>query len=206
MHSDRIARAGVLRKFYMKFQEITTELCQEIFNTFSVTAALQHWCEARGLSDGMLWSDVHDWSGRTAISPDGARALDLEDGLVPRHRAITLMRGKLPLLDADNWYVPERLPPEAHRLLTETDTPFGTALAGLHQTRVTVAARVPEAVLPLLGGAGRDVADLQADPDVPVLIVRGVVRVGDVPVSYVEERFRPELIEASLNTEPVSVR
>jgi len=40
---------------------------------------------------------------------------------------------------------------------------------------------------------------MQAREDVPILTVRGIVMVDTVPVSFVEERIRPELAELSVD-------
>lgn len=178
-------------------EEIAADLCSAIFDCHSVTATLGNWCAARGLGGPALRSEVHARSGRLPLPMPGGAALDLGPGERVRHRAITLFCGDLPLLDADNWYLPDRLSARARRLLEETDTPFGTALEDASLGRVTTAARLPSKVLARLDATSLEIDDVRADAAVPLLIVRGVVSSEAGPVSFVEERFRPELIAAA---------
>lgn len=89
-----------------KVEPVILHLCETLLTTFSVTAALQVWCEMRGLGSGDLYADLHDNSGDLELPPLGVNMLLPKEGEVIRHRAITLMRGDVPLLDADNWYIP----------------------------------------------------------------------------------------------------
>lgn len=177
---------------------IVLHLCECLLTTFSVTAALQVWCELRGIGAGDLHSDVKPESGKLQLPDLGEGILKPRAGESVRHRAITLMRGTVPLLDADNWYLPERLPLRARVLLETTDKPFGAALDGTLQNRETFSALLPPRIMARFNGRDRVRQTLlSGDPAVPVLTVRGVVTVDLVPVSFVEERLRPELIDAS---------
>ncbi|RMD94635.1 MAG: hypothetical protein D6811_02405 [Alphaproteobacteria bacterium] len=181
-----------------EFDAVILHLCETLLTTFSVTAALQVWCEVRDLGTGMLRSEVRPQSGQLALPALGQELLKPKPEETVRHRAITLMRGELPLLDADNWYIPERLPLRARLLLETTDTPFGTALEGTLQNRETFSALLPPHIMARFNGRDRIRQTLMSgDPEVPVLTVRGVVTVDTVPVSFVEERLRPELVRAS---------
>lgn len=180
------------------FDSVVLHLCETLLTTFSVTAALQVWCEVRGLGEGDLHSDVKPESGQKPLPPLGVEILKPKPDETVRHRAITLMRGTVPLLDADNWYLPERLPLRARVLLDTTDTPFGAALAGTLQNRETFSALLPPHIMARFNGRDRIRQTIMAAAeDVPVLTIRGIVTVDTVPVSFVEERLRPELAEAS---------
>lgn len=177
---------------------IILHLCETLLTTFSVTAALQVWCEVRGLGDGDLYSDVKPESGSLDLPPLGIDLLKPTGEETVRHRAITLKRGDVPLLDADNWYIPDRLPLHARVLLETTDTPFGKALDGTLQNRETFSTLLPPHIMARFNGRTRIRQTIMgADPDVPVLTIRGIVTVDTVPVSFVEERIRPELAAAS---------
>ena len=181
---------------------IILHLCETLLTTFSVTAALQVWCELRGLGSGDLYSDIKAESGAQALPPLGIDLLKPTGTETVRHRAITLKRGDVPLLDADNWYIPDRLPLHARVLLDTTDTPFGKALEGTLQNRETFSTLLPPHVMARFGDRTRiRQTILGADPAVPVLTIRGIVTVDTVPVSFVEERIRPELAEASASAD-----
>lgn len=185
-----------------EYDSIILHLCETLLTTFSVTAALQVWCEVRGLGEGDLFSDVKPESGKLDLPPLGRDLLRPKDEEPVRHRAITLTRGDVPLLDADNWYMPSRLPIRAQVLLDTTDTPFGAALAGTLQNRETFSALLPPHIKARFGGRDKiRQTIMSADPNVPILTVRGIVTVDTVPVSFVEERIRPELIEASAGSD-----
>lgn len=59
-----------------------------------------------------------------------------------KYRRVRLSCGGHVLSEADNWYVPSRLSPEANRLLDETDTPFGKAVQELQPFRRTIEVRM----------------------------------------------------------------
>lgn len=181
------------------FDAVVLHLCETLLTTFSFTAALQVWCEVRGLGAGDLFSDIHADSGKRELPPMGVEVLEPRADEHVRHRAITLTRGDVPLLDADNWYIPDRLPVRARMLLETTDTPFGAALAGTLQNRETFQALLPPHIMARFNGRTRiRETRMSADADVPVLTARGIVTVDTVPVSFVEERIRPELIDRSI--------
>lgn len=176
------------------YDAIALHLCETLLTTFSVTAALQVWCEIRGLGQGDLHSEIKAESGTLDLPPLGVDLLKPISGESVRHRAITLKRGDIPLLDADNWYIPDRLPLHARVLLETTDTPFGKALEGTLQNRETFSAVLPSHIMDRLSGRKRIWKTvLSGDENVAILTVRGIVTVDTVPVSFVEERIRTEL-------------
>ena len=181
------------------FDATVLHLCETLLTTFSFTAALQVWCEVRNLGEGDLYSVIHDTADKPDLPQVGADILKPRGDETVRHRAITLTRGDVPLLDADNWYIPDRLPVRARMLLDTTDTPFGKALEGSLQNRETFQTLLPPHIMARFGGRTRiRETRLRADPGVPVLTARGIVTVDTVPVSFVEERIRPELIARSM--------
>lgn len=185
------------------FDAVVLHLCETLLTTFSFTAALQVWCELRGLGSGNLYSVVQEGSGNAALPATGVDVLQPREGEHVRHRAITLTRGDIPLLDADNWYIPDRLPVRARMLLDTTDTPFGAALAGSLQNRETFEALLPPHIMARFGGRTHiRETRMAGDPEVPVMTARGIVTLDTVPVSFVEERIRPELVERTIAATP----
>jgi chorismate-pyruvate lyase len=187
-----------LKDTQMRAEDLTFQLAEILLTTFSATAALQVWCELRGLGQGDLFSDLKPVEA-APLPTIGIDSLSPDEFEPVRYRAITLTRGDLPLLDADNWYLPGRLPQRAQDLLETTDTPFGLALAGTLQNRRTFSLVVPPKVRALFGKRDHLRGTRIEVADVPVLTLRGVVTIGATPVSYVEEHIRPELIRASVN-------
>jgi hypothetical protein len=61
-------------------------------------------------------------------SAEAIAVLRVRSDETTRDRGIALMRGEIGLLDADNWYIPRRLPKNVNELLETTDIPFGAAL------------------------------------------------------------------------------
>lgn len=151
----------------------------------SVTLAMSEWCRERGIGELPLRSLVHRRAGLESVPPEFPIRLDRGEAVW--FRQITLMAGRVPLLDADNWFLPYRMPAGAVAQLLETDTPFGTALQPGDQTRVSTAVLVPE-------GAAALAAATTPCSDVPLLTLRGIVSLSGKPVSYVEERFRPDAL------------
>lgn len=106
----------------------------------SATAALAQWCAAGHLADPATIRALADRTPRPA--PDSVRAalgVGATEPLGFRH--VRLACGNVVLSDAQNWFVPARLPPAMNTTLAQTDTPFGTVVAPLHFTRERLAAR-----------------------------------------------------------------
>ena len=52
-------------------------------------------------------------------------------------RSVSLKRGDVVLSDAENWFIPQRLPGSMREALASTPTPFGAVIAPLHPRRRT---------------------------------------------------------------------
>ena len=91
---------------------LVRELSDHLLHASTATEALHAWCAARGLSAGPITAVKQD--------PDRPRYADDDvlDELRPeRHeriayRCVRLVRGLVVLSEADNWFIPDRLPPE----------------------------------------------------------------------------------------------
>ncbi|WP_291294990.1 hypothetical protein [Elioraea sp.] len=102
----------------------------------SVTVGLLSWCEARGLGEGPIRVIA-----RAGGSPHPRLATLLGAGPGERveFRRVVLGRGSIALAEAENLFLPGRLPAEMCHALAVTDTPFGTVLAPLRPVRRTIA-------------------------------------------------------------------
>lgn len=158
----------------------TAVLCAE-----SVTVAMTDWCETHGIGRTPLVSHVHLRADAVDLPADTEVHLRASEPVF--FRRITLMAGAVPLLDADNWFLPTRLPDRVVELLLSTDTPFGSALGSGRQTRKTTCVLVPTGAGDLGCGA------IERD-DVPLLTLRGVAELEGRAVSFVEERFRLDVL------------
>ncbi len=97
----------------------------------STTATLERWCDAYGLAGpGRL---VAQRLPGPARPPGRLRRRRLRLGAHERlrYRRVLLRLGTLVLCEAENWYVPERLPVWMSRLLDRSTVPFGRVVAPL---------------------------------------------------------------------------
>jgi len=124
----------------------------EILASESATAVLNRWCSAARRAPA---------EGSAATTSDAslvrAERLPVEDkpptdvqrerlGVGPgepvRYRRVRLRCGERILSEAENWYVPARLPAAVNRQLDATDTPFGAAIRALGPQRTTIEAEM----------------------------------------------------------------
>ncbi|GAN93929.1 hypothetical protein Gbth_041_025 [Gluconobacter thailandicus F149-1 = NBRC 100600] len=70
--------------------------------------------------------------------------LDVQKADQIRTRHVQLLCGDIPLSDAWNWYVPERLTADMNHVLETTDTPFGKAVADTHFHRQRLESHFPD--------------------------------------------------------------
>jgi len=101
----------------------------------SATAALRDWCEWRGIARPARITASAVKGSDAPPPPSLAEELALPAGEPTGYRHVRLSCGDAVLSEAHNWYVPARLTSEMNRLLTETDTPFGTVAAPLAYRR-----------------------------------------------------------------------
>lgn len=118
--------------------------------------------------------------------PETRWRLGAVHGETIRYRRVQLMCGKHILSEADNWYLPARLPAETNVMLETGDTPFGKAIRSLHPERQTIMAKV------LWSPAA---AEQSAPP--PFLLEHRALILGhdQTPLSEVVERYTRELLD-----------
>ncbi|MBF9232207.1 hypothetical protein [Microvirga alba] len=176
-------------------EALIRELSARIAHARTATATLQVWCEEHGLSQGPITAKrLHE--DRTSTIGDEQLP---ELGALPDesicHRRVQLVRGGLPLVEADNWFMPSRLPPEMRGILETTDLPFGVVIAPLNPSRRTCSIRFRAP-----GDGRRGETSLAAHGDEPwspetILEHRAVVISGrGIPLAVVREYFRAELV------------
>ena len=120
----------------------------EILASRSATATLEKWCRDHDLArEPRVVAEVVPGEPRAADAEQRQR-LRADSGEVVRYRRVRLRCGGHVLSEAENWYLPGRLPPEMNRALETGDTPFGRVVAPLEPYRRTFAARLLWSPLP----------------------------------------------------------
>lgn len=155
----------------------------------STTLTLERWCAAHGLAcpGGLVAQRLPG-----PVRPPGrARRRRLGVGAHERvrYRRVLLRCGGLVLCEAENWYVPERLPAWANRLLDRSTIPFGRVVAPLGFRRHRLSS-VP--LRALVTGPGRPAwrhAVLRQDALLTLP--------GGLPFCEVAETFTSELLDPS---------
>ena len=93
----------------------------------SVTAGLLTWCAAHGIGQG----PVRVLARSSGAPPPALADLLGAPGEAQCFRRVVLGRGGIALVEADNLYLPARLPVAMRQALAATDTPFGAVIAPL---------------------------------------------------------------------------
>jgi len=100
----------------------------------TATLALNDWCNRHGLPGAdrvhaeVLQDEPIDpaaYTGRLVVAP----------GETLRHRRVRLNWGAMTLSEADNWYLPQRLPPAMRERLENSSVPFGQVVMSLGPQR-----------------------------------------------------------------------
>jgi hypothetical protein len=112
------------------------ELAACIARHATATQALQHWCETR------LQGPPASIEARLLISgvapPSAAPALAAGTHETLRHRRVQLTWNGIILSDADNWYLPARLPPLMRAAVHSGGVPFGALIRPLLPRRIAL--------------------------------------------------------------------
>lgn len=156
-------------------EDLLTTLHTRLLSGASATQALADWCRENGLAANPRIV------ARLAQEPEqpatAAQRLLLEataDEPV-RYRRVQLCCAGHVLVEARNWYLPDRLDENMRRQLEETDTPFGAVVAPLTPVRRTLKASL--------------VPDADALMDIHALVL-----IDGRPVAEVIERYTPNLL------------
>jgi hypothetical protein len=159
------------------------ELSRHIAQARTATAALLAWCDEHRLSQGPIIAKRLE---RDRTVPAGDVSLP-EIGVLPEEllcrRRVQLVRGDLPLVTADNWFLPARLPARMNDVLESTDLPFGAVVAPLNPARRNASIHFS------------DPGDGESWGPETILEHRAIVFDGEgQPLAVVRERFRVELV------------
>ncbi|PPD44978.1 MAG: hypothetical protein CTY15_05515 [Methylocystis sp.] len=119
-----------------------------LLSSRSATATLENWCAAHRMSPEPKVTALRLTGPEKPPSDETRQRLGVSPGELVKHRHVRLSCGGHVLSEADNWYVPSRLPQEANRILESTDTPFGKAVQSLQPFRRTFEAKMKWSPLP----------------------------------------------------------
>jgi hypothetical protein len=148
----------------------------------SATATLQAWCQALGAPEGVKIV-ARRVAGADKPLPDAARAaLAPAPGEPVRYRRVQLLCQDAVLSEADNWYLPARLPAEMVRRLDETDTPFGVVTRPLNYRRQRLG------IVPLWR-QGEPVPPFVLEHQAALMLPDGR------PFSFVIESYTPQILQ-----------
>jgi uncharacterized protein YjiS (DUF1127 family)/chorismate-pyruvate lyase len=176
-----------------KVAALVRELSDHLLHASTATEALHAWCAARGLSAGPITAVKQDPDQRRYPDDDMLDELRPERHERITYRCVRLVRGLVVLSEADNWFIPDRLPPEVRDLLEATDIPFGAAVARLQPSRRTYFVRFAELSTAAEAGTGGSAAGLS--PSMPILEHKAVVLDRNrQPLSVVSERYCAALL------------
>lgn len=151
-----------------------------LLSASSATDALRAWCEEHGLAEGEVVARLHARDAAPHVGAEVHERLQAAAAEPVQHRQVSLVRGGLVLCDADNWFLPSRLPWPMRDALDRTNTPFGAVVRRLRPSRRTFFAR--------LARRARDAGGI-------ILEHRAVVlRHDNVPIAVVHERYRSDLV------------
>ncbi len=153
----------------------------------SATATLEQWC-----ADHHMAPDPHIVARRVdneekAPSDETRTRLKAGSGEPIKYRRVQLACGDHVLSEADNWYVPSRLPEDANRALETTDTPFGKAVRSLQPYRRTIATKALWSPLPR--GWELEAGQSQTSSATPPAIPRSIFEIRAILLSGAGEAF-----------------
>jgi chorismate-pyruvate lyase len=172
-------------------QELSRRLC----NTPTATATLFAWCEEHRLSSGPVTVICRCRCQAPAVARDVLTELKPLPREPVAYRSVQLVRGGLPLVDAENWFIPHRLSPDMRDALEATDIPFGDLIAPLSPMRRTLSVRAREFPVEIPVSHLLETQRVEQQHPEAILRIDAVVISGSgLPLAYVRENFRPELI------------
>ena len=113
-------------------------LARHITSHSTATAALNAWCANRmARQHGSIVARVLADEDADPASYSGS--LTIGDGEQLRYRKVALVWGDTTVSEAENWYLPNRLPPGMRTQLLSSNLPFGQVVRDLQPQRTPVA-------------------------------------------------------------------
>lgn len=164
----------------------------------TATAALIAWCrrhhpyEAEAIAITLLADEAVE-----ADRYDGP--LQPRAGETLRRRRVWLRWGDRVLSEAENWYVPERLPLAMRDAVADGVRPYGAVVAGLRPERITTIALRADKVAEDRAGAEAVLAQLArtegfSPPEAFMLHIHAVMMASGIVLADLREHYRRELL------------
>lgn len=171
---DRFSRPGATAA-------LIERLNADLLSHPSATDTLDRWCRASGrLPSATLTAEVHRDGARRDLTDEECARLAISPGDTLRYRLVRIFFGDKFLSEAENWYIPARLPAEMNHLLEETETPFGRVVEDLDFRRETLSSDV--------------LWTPTSDARAPFLRHRAILSNGATPISLVVETYQPGVL------------
>lgn len=164
----------------------------------TATAALEAWCRRHHPcgADALAVTLLSD----QPMPPGGyCGPLRLQAGETLHCRRVWLRWGDRVVSEAENWYVPQRLPPAMQRVLAEGIRPYGAVVAELRPRRATTIMLSDEQIARGAGIVLTQLAQAQvfSPPHAFVLHVNAVMTASGVALAELREHYRRELLPES---------
>jgi len=164
-------------------------LSERILRSDSATEELEQWCSERGIGDGRIVAlcarhaapEICDDESLEELYPGDVRGQT-------KFRSVQLVTAGIVVVEALNWYFPDRLTLEMRETLETTNIPFGRVVKPLKPKRRTFLVRrcAPEQIYG---------TKAPTDPAAIAFEHRAVLYgEGDAPLAVVHERFRKVLL------------
>lgn len=175
--------------------DLIQELNTRLIKGPTATGTLQAWCEEHHLSEGPISILCLHHGLASRIDDSIFDKLEARPGETIWYRRVQLVRGSLFLSEAENWFVPQRLPPEIADILSTTDIPFGQAIAPLKPFRRTLSVCVPALVS---GSSAEQFSDMcRIERRLPTVVLEHeavVMSEAGEPLALVREDYSAELV------------
>ena len=170
-------------------------LSRRLLEADSATATIEKWCADHCMAFPAKIVAKRLGGPEKTPDPETRQRLRAENGEIIRYRRVQLMCGQHILSEADNWYLPSRLPAEINVMLETGETPFGKAIRSLHPRRQTIMAKVLWSPAPTEPGLRTKPAEPSGPP--PILLEHRALVLGQdqTPLSEVDERYTRELLD-----------
>jgi chorismate-pyruvate lyase len=172
-------------------------LNDELTLTQSASASLTRWCKESISSDGQLSASRREVPVKPATASIRS-LLGLNQGEPVEYRKVDLSCGDVVLSEADNWYVPGRLPTSVRDTLHQTKAPFGLAVKDLHPVRLHLQSWLHPSIILRGLFPGQPTQGRVQSISSPLFSHRALLVTAAGPISLVEETYQSALIDLTL--------
>ena len=178
-----------------------------LLSSSSATATLEKWCGDHRLTQQPKIIANRIKSIDKIPSIETRQRLNVDNNELVLFRHVELSCGEHILSEADNWYVPSRLPPEINKMLEQSDVPFGKAIGSLKPVRKTFYSQQLWSPLPEnwemndVSNNADKISALSFYPAHFILEHRALVLSQDQkPLSEVDEKYTDEILKFDWRT------